>query len=63
MTNYKPTRQIGSTDQNRRFEPMLRLKSADSRSVRVGPPQLWNKLPTDIQDSKSLPHFGKVLLN
>ena len=61
LTRYEPTRTLRSSDQNRLTEPRFRLKSAGYRSFSVAAPRLWNKLPLEIRNSKSITVFKKVL--
>jgi hypothetical protein len=61
LTLYKPPRSLRSGSQMLLVEPVTNLVTFGGRSFSKAAPQLWNSLPLDIRESKSVEQFkGKL---
>jgi cellulose biosynthesis protein BcsQ len=56
---YEPTRSLRSQNELRLVQPMAKLKTFGDRSFSCAAPFLWNRLPTTVRESPSLPVFKK----
>ena len=61
LMNYKPTRSLRSGEEHLLVVPRTKLSST-SRAFRVAAPKLWNNLPLDIRNSKTMSIFRKTYL-
>ena len=60
LMDYKPTRSLPSAEEHLLVVPRTKL-SFTSRAFSVAAPKLWNTLPLDISNSKTMSIFRKLL--
>ena len=60
LMDNKPTRSLRSAEGHLLVAPRTKL-SSNSRAFSVAAPKLWNNLPLDIRNSKTMSIFRKLL--
>ena len=58
---YQPSRSLRSSSEKLLSVPKVRSKTFGQRSFQYQAPLIWNSLPTEIRDCKSLPSFKNHL--
>ena len=61
LTAYKPARSLRSTTKHLLVQPCCNLKTYGERAFSVAAPRLWNALPLNIRNCKTITTFQSAL--